>query len=333
MAFTWLGGCVFEPAQLCPNQTFLQIYQTAPGDPGVNFDSLFKKTHKAGFDTVFLQWSSYDDLSFYPDSRPSIKTDPRLTSIIRAACKADTKLWLGLHHDSQFWNRSAKPLKDVKHYLHERLVDLKQRLPAIHSAIDKATPQTDCLKGWYIADEIDDMTWADSDYQKLLIDNLVATRNLLKEAEPRWPVAISGFTNRIKSPQDYAKLWDKLLTKANINLLLFQDGIGAGKLTLPTLVDYVQPLAAMAKENSYNVSVVVELFNMRKKKDGSHYFSSAAVARVKQQLALAEKAGAEQLAVFAATPYLLQANMSGSNTLAVFWKNSLLKSCRAVSID
>lgn len=330
IAVVYLGGCTSKTLQICPNQTFLQIYETSPG-VAEDSDKLFQKTRGMGFDTVFLQWSSYDDVSFYPDLRPAIKNDARLTSIIQAACKADVKLWLGLHHDSQFWERSAQSKAQVKTYLNQRLIDLKQRLSALDSAINHASPYVSCIKGWYISDEIDDMTWADAEYQQLLINHLKATKQLLKKSRPKWPVAISGFTNRVKNPLDYAQFWDSLLTETGIDLLLFQDGVGAGKLTLETEEAYIQSLTVMALKNDYDVSVVVELFNMKKQKDGSNNFSSASVARVKQQLALAEKAGAEQLAVFAATPYLLQDDMKGKKKLATFWRDSLLNSCKGTS--
>ena len=323
----YLGGCSSKALQVCPNQTFLQIYETSPG-VAMDSDKLFQTTRGMGFDTVFLQWSSYDDVSFYHDPRPAIKNDARLTSIIQAACKANVKLWLGLHHDSQFWEQSAQSKAQVKTYLNQRLVDLKQRLPALESAINDAAPHDGCLKGWYISDEIDDMTWADAEYQQLLINNLKTTKQLLKKSRAKWPVAISGFTNRVKSPNDYAQFWDNLLLETGIDLLLFQDGVGAGKLTLENEGSYIRSLTAMALKKDYDVSVVVELFNMKKQRDGTNIFSSASVARVKQQLALAEKAGAEQLAVFAATPYLLQDDMKGKKRLATFWRNSLLTSCK-----
>jgi len=323
----YLGGCSSKALQICPSQTFLQIYETSPG-VAVDSDMLFQKTRSMGFDTVFLQWSSYDDVSFYHDPRPSKKNNARLTSIIQAACKADVKLWLGLHHDSQFWERSAQSKAQVKTYLNQRLVDLKQRLPALELAINAAVPHVRCIEGWYISDEIDDMTWADADYQQLLVNNLNATKQLLKKSRPKWPVAISGFTNRVKNPLEYGQFWDNLLTETGIDLLLFQDGVGAGKLTLENEESYIRSLTAMALKKDYNVSVVVELFNMKKQKDGTNNFSSASVARVKQQLILAEKAGAKQLAVFAATPYLLQDDMKGKEKLAAFWRNSLLNSCK-----
>ena len=281
-----------------------------------------------GFDTVFLQWSSYDNVSFYLDPRPGKQVDARLIPIIQAACKADVNLWLGLHHDSQFWERSAQSKGEVKAYLNQRLVDLKQRLPILESVIDNAEPHTDCIKGWYIADEIDDMTWATVEYQRLLIEYLKSTKQFLKKIRPAWPIAISGFTNRIKTPQNYAGFWDKILTEADIDLLLFQDGVGAGKLTLETEGAYIRSLMLMAQKREYDISVVVELFDLKKQRNGTNHFSSASVSRVKQQLILAEKAGAGPLAVFAATPYLLQEEMNGSDRLAAFWKKSLLGSCK-----
>ena len=323
----YLGGCSSKTLQICPTQTFLQIYETSPGVT-VDSDKVFQKTRGMRFDTVFLQWSSYDDVSFYNDLRPAIKNDARLTSIIQAACKADVKLWLGLHHDSQFWERSAQSKSQVKTYLNQRLVDLKQRLPALELAINAAVPHVGCIEGWYISDEIDDMTWADVEYQQLLISNLKHTKQILKKSRPKWPVAISGFTNRVKTPIDYAQFWDNLLSETGIDLLLFQDGVGAGKLTLENEESYIRSLTAMALKKDYDVSVVVELFNMKKQKDGTNNFSTASVARVKQQLILAEKAGAKQLTVFAATPYLLQDDMKGKGKLAAFWRNSLLNSCK-----
>ena len=321
-----LGGCSSAPELPCPKLTFLQIYaQSSQGN--TDYRAIVRQTRSLGFDTIILQWSSYDDVSFYTDPRHGKSVDSALESVVRAACGFGLKLWIGLHYDSQFWMRSAASHAEVKKYLDSRLQDLRQRLPQLLILLARENPPEDCIQGWYITDEIDDMTWSGDVKQNLLSDYLKATASLLHEARPDWPIAISGFTNQVKSPEAYAEFWDALLTASKIDVLLFQDGVGAGKLTLETAMPYLQALVSMARRKKHTVITVLELFEMRTV-DGKAQFSSANAARIKKQLALAGKAGGGgQVAVFAATPYLLEADMPGSQALATFWNESVAPVC------
>jgi len=323
-----LGGCMSEPEPLCPRLTFLQFYQTQLGVSSPDYaEELFRKTRSLGFKTVILQWSSYDDVSFYESSGSKETVDAKLKQMIQAGCRSGIKFWLGLHHDSHFWEQAAASPDEVKVYLDKRLLDLQLRLPALLALLRQINVPDDCIHGWYISDEIDDMTWS-GDKQKKISDYLGKTSKLLREVRPDWLIAISGFTNQAKSPDGYARFWDELLNDAQIDYLFFQDGIGAGKLTLQAAELYISALATMARRRPYSVVVVLELFDMQLR-DGKTQYAAANQNRVRRQLRLTEKAtgGGHQTAVFAASPYLLQEDMPGSLALAKFWRQRVIPAC------
>ena len=313
-----LAGCFTEPDPACPSQTFLQIYQATQNDNKKDYSTIFRQTRSLGFDTVTLQWTSYDNVNFYHHTDASKITQTALPEIIRAACRAGIHLRLGLHHDSRFWQLSEKSLPELQTYFDTRLTDLESRLPDLRRLVDNADIPPDCIRGWYITDEIDDMTWQDKQRQNLLVKYLWSNNRLLRESQP----------DQAMKPAQYARFWDKLILGGDIDVLFFQDGIGAKKLTLERAGPYIKALKKMAGKRRRTLMVVVELFDSQVGSDEEQVLSAAAPGRVEQQLRLLATAGIHDAAVFAAEPYLMHANAPGSQQLEKFWRLRLLPLCQ-----
>jgi hypothetical protein len=327
-----VGAC--QPPASCPESSFLQLYRRDTEQSSEYFPQLFAQTRELGFPAAILQWSSYDDFRLHaPHSSPKNELSAPLTGIVQSACAAGVSLWVGLHYDSRFWQHMAGEPEQVRGYLQRRLADMQQQLPVLNAVIERANVPANCLRGWYISDEIDELSFADPDRRAALLEYLDSTSRFLRTLRPDWPVAISGFSNGSLSPKDYAQFWKGILIKAEIDRLYFQDGVGAGKLTTDVTAGYFRVLARMGKRNDKTIVPLIELFQIEQAPDQdqiqSVVLSSAPPRRVREQIEQLRQARAGQFSVFAANPYLMDRSRSAARTLSEYWQKDVLTACLA----
>lgn len=272
----WAGSAAACPA-LWPNATFLQLYAD---DPPVTAERL-RRWRALGVEELILQWSTYGP----PDDGPfPLVESGRLAALLDDAAEAGLRLRLGLRYDPGFWReRDAgepeEPLQrsELARYLERRLVDQAALLAVL--APLAAHP---AFAGWYLADEIDDRRWNARRPRLLLLDYLRRSAEPLRAAAPEADLAVSGFSDGLLPPREWAAFWVELLNAARIERLLFQDGIGAGKLELSELDYYLPVLGERLREAEREVSVVVELFEADPARP--ERFRPAPLERVTEQL-------------------------------------------------
>jgi len=237
-----------------------------------------------------------------------------LPKIINAAQKHNIRLWLGTHYNNNFWDAVEYPEQKAREWLDHQLTMLKKRLPALISTVRHADPDHQTVIGWYISEEIDDQNWMLAGKEQALTDYLYKTVKLLRSEEPEWPIMISGFSNGYTPPIELAFFWKQILASTGIDTLLFQDGVGADKLSLKQFADYAIQLGTLNDMRSEQVTFVVELFEITKEK-GVVKLHTATPARVFQQLAEANKITRKGITLFSAPDYLL--NQQDKNALAL----------------
>jgi hypothetical protein len=98
-------------------------------------------------------------------------------------------------------------------------------------------------------------------------------------------VAISGFANGRTDPRAFGDFWRHLLAAAGIDVVFFQDGVGAGKLSLAEVPLYLTALRQAVQSQSRTLQVVVELF--RQVSERPFRAQAASWDRVGRQLEIA----------------------------------------------
>jgi hypothetical protein len=98
-------------------------------------------------------------------------------------------------------------------------------------------------------------------------------------------VAISGFSNSFAHPDLLAGFWADVIKSSGIDLLLFQDGVGEGKVALEDIGLYYAPLNSAVQRAGAQLGAVVELFSLMP--NGRRV--SAMIARVREQIAAADR--------------------------------------------
>jgi len=279
----WPGSAADCP-RLWPDATFLQLYAD---DPPLTSERL-RHWRALGAEELILQWSAYGP----PDGGPfPLVESGRLAMLLDAAAEAGLRLRLGLRYDPGFWReRDAgepeEPLQrsELARYLERRLAD-----QAVLLAVLAPLTRHPAFAGWYLADEIDDRRWNARRPRLLLLDYLRRSAEPLRADAPQADLAVSGFSGGLVPPAEWAAFWVELLNAARIDRLLFQDGVGAGKLEPDELDYYLPVLAERLGAAGRALSVVVELFEADPERPD--HFRPAPPARVSEQLSRAAGSG------------------------------------------
>jgi len=303
------------PGSGCPpadfSLTFVQPLARDADRGEAGWRTLFARLGRMGIGEVVFQWTSFDDFDTYP--RGTGKTT-LLSDAIKAAEREGTRLWIGLHDDRGFWTVADRPIAEVRRYFTERSAALDERLPAL-SSIMEAHPAT--VAGWYIGDEIDDTRWRDPERRAALLDHLIETRRRLSTRRPDLPVMISAFANGVESPRDYASFLADLVETANIDRLLFQDGVGAGKLTPTEAVAYLAALSEAGRDR-FDTVPIVELFEIGP--DG--HPRPAPLERIVEQVALEAPFAPTGLAAFSVPHHMSPEAGAGADALYRRWRGA-----------
>ena len=154
--------------------------------------------------------------------------------------------------------------------------------------------------GWYIPDEIDDRTWLDPGKRAVLKKYLAETVALLKARRPGSKVAISGFSNSFADPELLGSFWADVIRASGIDLLLFQDGVGEGKVALENVGLYYAALDRAVRGAGAQLGAVVELFSLMA--DGRRI--PAGVGRIRGQIAAANRLMSFPVVAFSVPDYM-----------------------------
>ena len=263
--------------------TFLQL-SAAHGDwPPEKWAQLFDYFRQLKLTRLIVQWSVYDDLAFFPTKNFGQVNRPPLETILKLADGAHMEVLVGLAYDSQFWARIEREPKLVEIYLRRLRLRSQEAAEAV-LPLAQAHPS---FRGWYLPEEVDDVNWQKREARRVLVEHLRDLGQFLRRLTPTARLALSGFADGRTDPQTLGHLWRELLAEAPLDLVLFQDGIGAQKLSLEDLPLYLTAVRQAAVSPGRHFQVVVELFQQV----SAQPFKArpAPWPRLERQLALASK--------------------------------------------
>jgi len=284
-----------EAACLAPKGTFLQLTNAQLARPVTEWRQLFEELRKIGTNTLFLQWTVLDRKPLFQQSGHDTTVGTPLAVILDLAAQSGIRVWFGLALDSSYWEEIKQSPEMLRPYFRKRLQDLTGFLDDLNVAAAGAP-----FAGWYIADEIDDRTWLEPAQRAILKKYLADTVALLKGRRPGSKVAISGFSNSFADPDQLASFWADVIRASGIDLLLFQDGVGEGKVALENIGLYYAALDRAVRGVGAQLGAVVELFTLTP--DG--YRLPATVGRIRQQIATASRLTSFPIVAFSVPDYM-----------------------------
>lgn len=283
--------------------SFLQLTRAAALRPRAEWEQLFADMAAIEIRQVFVQWTLADGVAFYLREPRQPDDVPMVELLFELAERHGMRLWLGLAHDAGWWAGidRARPAAEVAVFLaRRRLANL-----AVARALAPAVAARRSFAGWYVPDEVDDKNWLGEERATLIADYLATLGGELAPLAPGAGVAVSGFAQGWATPQQVVDLWTLVAARAPLALLLFQDGVGAGKLALDEPSAYLTPLRAALDTHGARLGVVVELFTATGADAGASFAATpAAPARVERQLEIAWRYASGPVVGFSVPDYL-----------------------------
>jgi hypothetical protein len=275
--------------------TFLQLTETQLARPLADWERLIDELRTIGINNLFVQWTVVNQKALFPTRGFETLAHAPLRYILDLTGHSGIGVWIGVATDTDYWEEIKQSPELLRPYFHKRLQELAGFLGDLDATIAGGP-----FAGWYIADEIDDRTWLDSTKRAILKKYLAETVKLLKARRPGSKVAISGFSNSFADPDLLASFWAEVVEGAGIDLLLFQDGVGEGKVSLEDIGLYYQPLNRAVRRAGAQLGAVVELFS--RMSNGERV--PAMAARIREQIATADRSTSFPPVAFSVPDYM-----------------------------
>jgi len=172
-------------------------------------------------------------------------------------------IFLGLQNDAAFWKEITARDKALRDYFLVRQAQNER----IQSALLKAFGKRDDWAGYYIPDEIDDLSWRDAGRRRLLKDYLRGTIGSLREHDAHRAIAVSAFFRARTAPEVVAKTLNALTADIGLDYLLLQDGAGNNDPPEDVLGLYYRALLDARQTHSPEPWAVIEVFRQTSGKD------------------------------------------------------------------
>ncbi len=275
--------------------TFLQLTDAQLARPPAEWRQLFDEFRTIGINTLFLQWTVLDRKPLFRTTRQETTDNTPLAAILDLATQSGIRVWIGLASDSSYWEEIKQSPELLRPYFRRRVQDLTGFLDDLNATTTGAS-----FAGWYIPDEIDDRTWLDPTKRTILKRYLAETVAVLKARRPGSKVGISGFSNSFADPDLLASFWADVIRASGIDLLLFQDGVGEGKVALEDIGLYYETLDRAVRSVGAQLGAVVELFSLMP--DGRRL--PAMVGRIREQIAAANRLTSYPAVAFSIPDYM-----------------------------
>jgi len=223
-----------------------------------DWDALMAELDAVGVESLYLQWTQLDRFNIFEEGARQDLSAPIIARVLAAAERHDIELWLGLVFDPEYWSRIQQETPLVEVYLRRHRVSNLELVRRLHDTAG-ASP---AFAGWYITEEIDDVTWQDVGKRNVLIEHLAATVADIRTVTPEAPIAISGFTSAMLDPAALADFWYDLLSLSGMDIFMMQDGYGVhqGSILPEDMALYMTSLRDAAGAAGAEFRVIVELF-------------------------------------------------------------------------
>jgi hypothetical protein len=212
--------------------------------------------------------------ALYPtaiDGLAEVAGEP-IEKLLTAADDSGIEVHVGLVLTDTWWNNTDGAFLD----------DLAARSEAVATELWDLYGAHPSLIGFYLPQEIDNMTWIGEDARVRLIDHYLSPLSEhVKALNPSLVVSSAPFFNtEYQGAVDYGAWWDATLADTpSLDLLMPQDGIGAEHATLADVGDYFAALGSACADNGREMWTDLEVYEL----DGDTA-APADMARIADQL-------------------------------------------------
>lgn len=251
-------GLGARPARL--GGTFLQFWAKHLEWDGARWERQFGYLEALGARELVVQWCGWDGIDY----------GEVVDRVLGLAGERGMRVRVGLRHQSRWWaDVEASPVR--------ALARLAERAAELDREACRKIERRQAFGGWYLPEEIDDVHWRGVEAAGALGETLRVTRKKVGH------LAASGFSTGTCGTVELGRWWRHLAGRGGLEVVLFQDGIGAGKLTLEAWREYA---GALGRALDGKLQVVVETFAARSG-EGTFSAGPAPLERVLEQCRVA----------------------------------------------
>lgn len=268
--------------------TFIQLNNDNAAKPAEWWHAKIERMSEIGLKTIIIQYVAFQNTSFYPIGNKSLlaqyrqinkNRDPinyilekaddlgmrvfiglNLETDFKAAYDADNEVFVFDYDKDAIISRSKKMLLD----LFTRYVFSNGR--TIHGS----------FSGWYLPIELNDAVVTRTPQAKFMADLISYYYQLSTYAHQQtdFPTMISPFfaadtsfnDSEPRNPRKYADWWNEALqaNKLEVDIVAFQDSIGAGHLKINGFEQYLNLLEPIFQKHDVELWINNEAFRIRK---------------------------------------------------------------------
>lgn len=281
--------------------TFVQL---SPGTAKMSaaWAADFGQMKQIGIDTVIVQWSAEEGISYFTNDLPFAEFHTSIEAILRAAEQEGMGVYLGLQRDPRYWDHVTSRERVLKDYFEVRIAqNEKLQLEMLKRLGTRAS-----WKGYYIPDEIDDINWRISEKTPIMRGYIARMSESLHANDDGRAILASAFYRMRTAPDVFASNLADLVGGSRLTRILVQDGLGAGiswKYAERYVPVYYEALARALATSGVSLGIVVEAFARASSPGEPFAAGPAAPERVGKQLEMAER-HARQIVYFTFPNYI-----------------------------
>jgi hypothetical protein len=260
------------PARPPIEGTFIQYQDWMMNMDAASWRNELDAMRRAGIDIIIIQWLEMSPSRFIPSDRAAV--DPTRI-ILEYADKHGMKVFIGLAHADFWWTR----LKD-RHYLD---IAAETSTRVANEAWARYGGHTS-FEGWYLSQEL-----RDAYYTPQMIKSLRTFFKGLSDhcraLSGRKRVLISPAMSGLITPAEFGRACTSILLGSGIDVVVFQDGVGARGWD-NDLERYIAPyfgaMRAACRTAGIDLWSDIEIFHRAGKTAGS---VPASIERIRRQIA------------------------------------------------
>ncbi|RZL96512.1 MAG: DUF4434 domain-containing protein [Variovorax sp.] len=300
-----LSGCASTEPRTAERLTGTVIQFNPAHNLWVRSDwaKLFRSLRTLGMTQIVVQWTVAGKAAYYPSRQFRPGPMPPLGALLDLADESGMRVLIGLAHEPKYWAQIAEDPAQVERHLR----DLRSRSMQAARELAPLVAHRKSFEGWYLSEEIDDLNWRDPARRAVLTTHLKALTSELRTVDPHARIAISGFANAGTDLAALEGLWANLLGNApELGIVLFQDGVGVGKLSLDEVAPVLGAVKRSADGRARELRVVIEVFRQTAGApiDQQHFAAEPApISRIRRQMAIAS-AFSSSLLAFSVPDYM-----------------------------
>lgn len=275
----------------------------------------FRQLRGHGVEHAILQWTLWGKEIYSNPTLPEW-----LPAALEAANDTGTQLWVGLRYDPEL-------LENIKGYRAEdymewRLAEAEDAAALLGAYLQDHPTVRQAVAGWYIADEVDNTLLMQGAANELLTRFLSAQRQVMTTAVDM-PVAVTSYASGDLPRNKLAQHLADFMDHTGASILFMQDSLGVALQSRKQAKTQFTALRELARERSWKVVPVVEIFDINQK-DKSFSSLSVEATTALERIKLASQTVQEPLALFSVSVHVLHdASSNGKELSSLLRKNRL----------